>query len=116
MDHMRVFGSQCYAHVTKEKREKLDDSGVKCYFLDYAKNHKAYRLLNASDGSIVVSRSVTFAEHSIAKTVKINNEQVIDIIGDEEEEVEAPNPNEVLQTPPMQACKEPTQRNKISIR
>ena len=33
IDHMRVFGSQCYAHITKEKRKKLDDSGVKCYFL-----------------------------------------------------------------------------------
>uniref|UniRef100_H3GVH1 Integrase catalytic domain-containing protein n=1 Tax=Phytophthora ramorum TaxID=164328 RepID=H3GVH1_PHYRM len=28
LDHMRVFGSECYAHMTKEKRKKLDDSGV----------------------------------------------------------------------------------------
>ena len=70
IDHMRVFGSQCYAHVTKEKRKKLDDSGVKCYFLGYAKDHKAYRLLNADDGSIIISRSVTFAEHSISKAMK----------------------------------------------
>lgn len=62
---MRVFYSQCYAHVTKEKHKKLDDSGVKCYFLGYAKTQKAYRLLNRNDGSIVVLRSVTFAEHSI---------------------------------------------------
>uniref|UniRef100_H3GB33 Integrase catalytic domain-containing protein n=1 Tax=Phytophthora ramorum TaxID=164328 RepID=H3GB33_PHYRM len=70
LDHMRVFGSECYAHMTKEKRKKLDDSGVKCYFLGYAKQSKAYRLLNASDGSIVVSRSVTFAEHSSDKVVR----------------------------------------------
>ena len=62
LDHMRVFGEQCYAHVPKEKRKKLDDTGVKCYFLGYEKIYKAYRLLNADDGSIVISRSVTFRD------------------------------------------------------
>ena len=67
LDHMRILGAPCYAHVTKGKRKKLDDSGSKCLFLGFSKDHKAYRLLNAEDGSIVVSRSVTFAEHAVSK-------------------------------------------------
>ena len=31
-NHMRVFGESCYAHIPKEKRKKLDDTGEKCYF------------------------------------------------------------------------------------
>ena len=39
LDHMRVFIEQCYAHVRREKRSKLDDTGVKCYVLGYEKTH-----------------------------------------------------------------------------
>ena len=61
---MRVFGSLCYAHIAKEKRRKLDDSGLRSRFLGYAKQNKAYRLLDDTTGRIVISRSVTFSEHS----------------------------------------------------
>ena len=70
IEHMRVFGAQCYAHVAKEERQKLDDSGVRYLFLGYAKDQKAYRLLSADDGSIVISRSVTFVEHPVSKVSK----------------------------------------------
>ena len=90
---MRVFGAQCYAHVAKEKRKKLDDSGVRCFFLGYTKDQKAYRLLNADDGSIVISRSVTFAEHSVLKVSKNSKTRVFDVIEDEES-VEEPLPDD----------------------
>ena len=64
LEHMRVFGAHCYVHVAKENCRKLDDSGVKYFFLGYTKDYKAYRLLNADDGSIVISRSVTFVEQN----------------------------------------------------
>ncbi|GAB9477113.1 hypothetical protein Gpo141_00014172 [Globisporangium polare] len=59
---MRVFGCECFAHVPKQKRLKLDDSGVKCRFLGYLENQKGYRLLNLETGSITNARSVTFVE------------------------------------------------------
>ena len=62
IEHMRVFGAQCYANVENEKRKKLDNSGERCFFLEYAKDQKAYRLLNDEDGSIVISSIVTFVE------------------------------------------------------
>ena len=110
-DHMRVFGEQCYAHVPREKRKKLDDTGVKCYFLGYEKKHKAYRLLNADNGLIVISRSVTFSEHPVLKTSQKPVENEFDITEDEdvttpssdEVEVETPDAEEAFQTPPMRA-------------
>uniref|UniRef100_A0AAV1U342 Polyprotein n=1 Tax=Peronospora matthiolae TaxID=2874970 RepID=A0AAV1U342_9STRA len=112
IDHMRVFGAQCYAYVAKEKRKKLDDSGVRCLFLGYEKDQKAYRLLNADDGSIVISRSVTFAEHSVSKTTKSRDTRVFDVIEEEEsveaslpddEDIPAPVTEEELRTPPLRA-------------
>lgn len=108
---MSVFGAQCYAHVSKDKRKKLDNSGVKCYFLGYAKNHKAYRLLNAKDGSIVTLRSVTFAEHPISKDPKKINQSIIDVIDEEKTEATLTPvkqnmetaEKEVLRTPKMRA-------------
>ena len=93
LDSMRVFGEQCYAHFSKEKRKKLDDIGVKCYFLGYKKNHKTHRLLNADDGSIVISRSVTFLGHSITQTPKKQAQQIFDI--DEEDDISTQSSNAV---------------------
>ena len=39
---LRVFGSLCYAHISKTKRSKLADSGVRCQLLGYSKEDKAY--------------------------------------------------------------------------
>ena len=33
MKHMRMFGCECYAHVAKQTRKKLDDTDVLCYLL-----------------------------------------------------------------------------------
>uniref|UniRef100_A0AAV1UXU5 Retroviral polymerase SH3-like domain-containing protein n=1 Tax=Peronospora matthiolae TaxID=2874970 RepID=A0AAV1UXU5_9STRA len=112
VDHMRVFGAQCYARVAKEKRKKLDDSGVRCFFLGCAKDQKAYRLLSADDGSIVISRSVTFSEHSVSKASKSRDTRVFYVIEEEEiveaslpddEDIPAPVTEEELRTPPLRA-------------
>lgn len=108
---MRVFGETCYAHISKEKCKKLDDTGVKCYFLGYEKNHKAYRLLNADDESIVISRSVTFTGHPEAKAPEKQTGQIFDVDVNEdmvtsssyEVEEETPSSEKALRTPPMQA-------------
>uniref|UniRef100_A0AAV1U159 Integrase catalytic domain-containing protein n=1 Tax=Peronospora matthiolae TaxID=2874970 RepID=A0AAV1U159_9STRA len=87
--HMRIFGAQCYAH-----------------------DQKAYRLLDADVGSIVISRSVTFAENSVSKKSISRDTRVFDVI-EEEESVEASLPDdedkpapvteEELRTPPLRA-------------
>ena len=112
IDHVRVFGAQYYAHVAKEKIKKLDDVCVRSFFLGYANDQKAYRLLNVDDGSIVISRSVMFAEHSISKNSKNRDTRFFDVIEDEEtveapmpddEDMETLVPEEAFRTPPLRA-------------
>ena len=35
LKHLRPFGSVCYAFIPKEKRSKLEDSGIRCRLLGY---------------------------------------------------------------------------------
>lgn len=68
--HLRIFGSQAYVHVPKEKRRKLDAKAVKLIFVGYEQARKAYRFLNPEDNSIVISRDAKFVElDSIEKFV-----------------------------------------------
>ena len=85
LEQMRVFGSLGYAHIPKTKRTKLDDSGVRCKLLGYSKQHKAYRLLNASTGSVFISRSVTFSEQVAVQPRSDSTPCVIDVVGEQEE-------------------------------
>ncbi|POM68330.1 Integrase catalytic core protein [Phytophthora palmivora] len=112
LDHMRVFGTECYAHVPKQKRKKLDDTGVKCVFLGYAKQRKAYRLLEVSDGSIVISRSVTFAEAPLVKVPRDAMEGVFDITNDNDAEDinNEGGAEEGFRTPPTRPRQEPAFR------
>ena len=62
LDFMRVFGCNCFAHVPKEKRNKLEGTATKCKFLGYFENQKAFRVMDISNGNVFYSRSVTFME------------------------------------------------------
>lgn len=62
VDHLKVFGSLCYAHVADQQRKKLDDKSVKCIFLGVSPEFKAYRLYNLQTKKIMVSRDVVFDE------------------------------------------------------
>jgi hypothetical protein len=42
--HFKIFGSPVYFHVPKEKRSKLDSSGIKGTFVGYSESSKAYRI------------------------------------------------------------------------
>jgi hypothetical protein len=60
VNHLRVFGSTCYALVPKENITKLENRSMKCIFIGYTDEKKGYRLL--SDGKFIVSRDVIFYE------------------------------------------------------
>ena len=99
-----MFGSLCYAHIDKTKRSKLEDSGVRCQLLGYSKEHKAYRLLDANTGAIVISRSVIFAENAESLPVKPQIEStpfVIDVSGegDDDEEMDDTSMDDGVNTP-----------------
>lgn len=60
--HFKVFGCECYAHVPKENRRKLDPKSRKCIFLGYDMETKGYRLYDPQAKEVLVSRDVVFQE------------------------------------------------------
>ena len=42
VDYFKVFGCVTYLHIPKENREKLDEKGEKCIFVDYSDQSKGY--------------------------------------------------------------------------
>jgi len=63
--HMKSFGCVTYAHVPKEKREKLDDKNVKCIFIGYNIETISYRLFYPQVKNMIISRDVLFDEQGI---------------------------------------------------
>ncbi|GJZ98344.1 retrovirus-related pol polyprotein from transposon TNT 1-94, partial [Tanacetum coccineum] len=62
LDYLRVWGCLAYYRTPEPKRSKLGARGIKSVFVGYAKNSKAYRLLNENSGVIIESRDVEFFE------------------------------------------------------
>ena len=61
--HLRVFGSDAYAHVLKEERRKLDSKAKKCILVGYGEETKGYRLYDPTRAKIIFSRDVVFKEN-----------------------------------------------------
>ena len=60
--HLKVFGCLAYAHVAKEKREKLDRKTRPCIFLGYGDDEFGYRLWNLAEKKVIRSRDIVFME------------------------------------------------------
>ena len=62
VSHLRVFGSDLYAHVPRDERAKFDSKTRKCIMVGYGKVTKGYRLYDATEKKIIHSRDVQFNE------------------------------------------------------
>ena len=60
--HLRIFGCKVHVHVPDKKRRKLDAKSIKCTFLGFAENRKAYVCMHHASGRIFESRDVVFDE------------------------------------------------------
>ena len=70
VDHMRIFGTPVYIHVTKEKRAKLEPSEKKGIFVGYGESPKDYRIYVPGQRYIEVSRDVIFHEEAVFHQTK----------------------------------------------
>ena len=68
LDHLKVFGCVCYAHLSEaQRKKKLDQRGVECLFMGYCPSMKAYRLLEKGTNRIRNAINVKFDEKSLLK-------------------------------------------------
>jgi hypothetical protein len=56
--HLKVFESVVYAHISDQKRTKLDDKSKKLIFIDYDEKSKAYNLYDPLTKKVHVSCDV----------------------------------------------------------
>eukprot|EP00253_Pinus_taeda_P007785 PITA_07785 len=62
VDHLKIFGSKAFAHIPKPDRKKLDPKALKCIFVGYGTEYKAYKLYNPVTHKVFASRDVIFHE------------------------------------------------------
>ena len=62
LNHLRVLGSDTYAHVPCDERAKFDSKTRKCIMVGYGNVTKGYRLYHATQGKIFYSRELQFNE------------------------------------------------------
>lgn len=58
--YFKVRGCLAYCKNKNPKRTKLGPIGIRCAFVGYTTNSKAYRLLNLESNVIIESRDVEF--------------------------------------------------------
>ena len=63
VNHLRVFGSDAYAHIPKDERSKFDSKTRKCIMVGSKTVTKGYRLFDMTRQKIVHSRDVHFYEN-----------------------------------------------------
>ena len=60
--HLRVFVSKAFSHIPKDDRRKLVAKSIKCIFIGYYDDHKAYKMFNPSAHKVFPSRDAIFHE------------------------------------------------------
>ncbi|KAL0447801.1 UNVERIFIED_CONTAM: Retrovirus-related Pol polyprotein from transposon RE1 [Sesamum latifolium] len=61
-DHLRTFGSLCYATNTHPQRSKFQSRALKCVLIGYSMHQKAYKLFDLNNKLTFFSRDVQFYE------------------------------------------------------
>jgi transposase InsO family protein len=60
--NLKVFGCKAFTHTPKENRRKLDAKSIKCIFIGYCSEFKAYKLFDPATHKVFASRDVLFHE------------------------------------------------------
>jgi hypothetical protein len=75
IDHVKVFGTECFVHVPQVKRQKLDAKAEKGILVGYCDNKDGYRIYLPTKNDVIRSRDVIFME----ECTKITNDNVSEV-------------------------------------
>jgi hypothetical protein len=84
VNHLRIFGCKDFTHIPKENRKNLDAKAIKCIFIGYCSEFKAYKLFNPSTHKMFASRDVIFHEKEKGNNEDKNHEIWHVLLEDEE--------------------------------
>ncbi|GBM62788.1 Retrovirus-related Pol polyprotein from transposon TNT 1-94 [Araneus ventricosus] len=83
--YLRVFGTKCFVHVPKQRKQKLDPKSVAGFFVGYCGEKDGYRVWLKEHNNIILSRDVIFeneAPYSViaqnGKSCSVVNEPSVD--------------------------------------
>lgn len=60
--HLKTYGCLAYAHIPKQKRNKLDSRAKECIFVGYSNQTKGYRLWDPVVDDVIQTKHVEFVE------------------------------------------------------
>ncbi|KAG8194444.1 hypothetical protein JTE90_011053 [Oedothorax gibbosus] len=113
IDHLRIFGTDCFVHVPKQRRKKWDKKSTEGLFVGYCGDKDGYRVWIPSQNKVILSRDVVFRkEQPLEKIVLLSVQQVTnngsshegtsvstDVLQDADETEEEESPESVVSKP-----------------
>lgn len=72
LKHLRVIGCQCYAHIPKQRRKKMEKKAVQGVLIGY--DDFGYRIWVKEQSRLIRSKDVTFCEEPLLRTTSIKLE------------------------------------------
>lgn len=75
ISRLKIFGSECFAHIPKQHRKKWDAKSKKLLFVGYEKESSNYRLYDPSTRKISISRHVVFNKQVDTKIALIEENE-----------------------------------------
>ena len=68
VDNIRVFGTECFVYISKERRPKWDGRSVKGVLVNYSDNKSSYRIWVPEKDEVFVTHDVFFQEELLCAT------------------------------------------------
>jgi len=65
LSHSRVWGCRAIVRVPEPKKRKLEERGIECIFIGYAKHSKAYRFMVIEPNDSITVNTVIEARDAI---------------------------------------------------
>ena len=68
IDHLRIFGTECFIHIPKVKRKKWDPKSVKGLMVGYSGDKDGYRVWVPGTSNVYQSHDVKFKDEEIVSS------------------------------------------------
>jgi hypothetical protein len=72
INHLRIFGTECFVHIPKPKRKKWDRKSIRGILVGYSGEKDGYRVYSKEQNKILLSRDVIFKNE---RTIFVNSAQ-----------------------------------------